>query len=57
MLIVASFPDNNDLVDRHVARLTIIVSQVQHAALDLQYLPSQTRSATAEHIDLLAYKS
>lgn len=57
VIIVARFPDNDDLIGRYVAEVTIIVAKMQHAAFDLQHLASQTRRAAAVHIDLLADKS
>jgi len=57
VIVVASFPDHGDFLDRHVAQMSLVVAQVEHAGLDFQYLSTQTRSAAAEDVDLSADKS
>lgn len=56
MVIVACFPDYDDLIDRDVALLPVIVAQVQYSGFHFQHLTAQARSATAVNVDLLPDK-
>ena len=53
VVIVARFPDGDDLVDRDVAVLPVIIAQVQHARFHLQHLTTHARRAAAVDVDLL----
>ena len=57
VVIVACFPDHNDLVDRDVAILSVVIPQVQHARFYFQHLTTQARRAAAVDVDLLPDKS
>ena len=56
MVIVARFPDDDDLVYRDVAVLSFIIAQVQHARFNLQHLTTHTRRTIAIDVDLLPDK-
>lgn len=56
MIVVAGFPDDHDLINRHVARVPFIITQVSHTRFDLEHLTAQARCAAAEDIDLLTDK-
>jgi len=56
MVVIACFPDYDDLVDRDVAVLPVIIAQVQHARFHLQHVTAQTRRTTAVNVDLLPDK-
>jgi hypothetical protein len=53
MVIISGFPDGDDLVDRDVAVLSVIIVQVQHARFYLQYGTPHARRAAAVNVDLL----
>ena len=53
MGVVAGFPDGDDLIDRDVAVLSVIVAQVQHARFHFQHVTTHARRAAAVNVDLL----
>jgi hypothetical protein len=57
MVIVACFPDCDDLVDRDVAVLSVIIAQVQHARFNFQHFTTHARRAAAVNVDLLPDES
>ena len=56
VVIVTCFPDDDDLLDRDVAILPVVIAQVQHTGFYLQHFTAQTRRPTAVDIDLLPDK-
>ena len=57
MVVVFRFPDDDDLIDRNVTTLTLIIAQVNDTRLDAQNLAAQTRRAAAVKVDLLSDES
>ena len=57
MVIVACFPNGDDLVDRDVAVLSVIIAQVQHARFHFQHFTTHARRATAINVKLLPDES
>ena len=57
MVVVARFPDNDDLVYRDVAALPFIIAQVKHARFHFQHLTTHARRAAAVDVDLLPDES
>jgi len=56
MVVVACFPDDDDLIDGDVTALPIVIAQVQHARFDFQDFTTQARRAAAVNVDLLPDK-
>lgn len=53
MGVVARFPDGDDLIDRDVAVLSVIIAQVQHAGFNFQHVTTHARCTAAVNVDLL----
>jgi len=56
MVVVASFPNDDNLINRYVAQVTLVVTQVDHTHFNLEHFTAQARRAAAEDIDLLTDK-
>jgi hypothetical protein len=54
VFVVARFPDDDDLVDRDVARFAFVVTQMQDAHFHLEDFTTQARTGAAVDINLLA---
>jgi len=57
MFVVFRFPDHDDLIDRDVTTLTLIVTQMNNTRFDAQNLASQTWRTAAVKVDLLSDES
>ena len=53
MGVVARLPDGDDLIDRDVAALPVIITQLQHAGFNFQHITAHARRAAAVNVDLL----
>ena len=56
VLILARFPNHNDLINGYVAVFAIIIAQVQHTHFYFQHFSAQARPATTIDVQLPTYK-
>lgn len=51
-ILVAFFPNSDDLVYRHMADVVILVLELKDACFNLNYLAAEARRAGANHVNL-----
>ena len=51
MILVVLFPDGNNLFNGDVASLAVLVLQMQHAAVNLDYFATHAGSSAAKDVD------
>jgi len=51
-ILVALFPNGDDLIDRNIAVIVTVVPELQDAPFNLNYFTAKARCASAHHVNL-----